>query len=265
MRPLHLVLAAAVLFGSAASCSPGGDAAAAATKDRVVDSSGGTVALGLDDRTPYRPATPGRATVAGTIALQGAPTDSVVHVTKDPRICGDSVRVVSAGSLANTLVWVDGVPTGKPLPEARRQTMTIERCQFEPLVVAAVTGSTINVFSRDRAVHDLKFYREGKGEPVAWVHTVDDGEVVPTEKVADTPGIVEVRCTLHPWVRAYVAVFDHPYFAVTDEQGTFRIEGLPAGTYGVKVWHQGMDRPTEQRMVLADGGVGRLDVTVALR
>ncbi len=271
MRALQLTLASAGILCGLTSCSGSGDAATPAngTSGRVSDSSAGTVALGLDDPTPYRPTGAGGATLAGTVALQAAGADSVVRVSKDPQICGDSAHVFDVsdggGSLANALVWVDGAAGGKPLPDVRRQTMAIEHCQFEPRVLATVTGSTINVLSRDRVVHDLRFYREGSGEPVAWVHTVDAGEVVPTEHVADVPGIVEARCTMHPWVRGYVAVFDHPYFAVTDEQGSFRIEGLPPGTYGVKVWHPGMDRPAEQRVVVSGGGVGRVAVTVALR
>jgi hypothetical protein len=96
------------------------------------------------------------------------------------------------------------------------------------------------------------------------IRTVDAGQVVPSEKIAGAPGIVEVRCPEHPWARAYIAVFDHPYFAVTDERGAFKIDSLPAGTYTVKVWHEGIDKPVEQRVVIQPGGVGRLDVALAL-
>lgn len=267
MRALNLTFAAAMILGSALSCGAGDAATPTSGKGRVVDSSSGTVALGLDDRKAYHPAAAGTGAIEGRIAPQAAPADSVVAVTRDQRVCGDSASVTDAGagSLANTLVWVDGITAGKPLPEVRRETLTIERCQFEPRVIAVVAGSTINVFSRDKAVHDIRFYREGAGEPVGWVHTVDEGEVVPADKIAATPGIVEARCSMHPWARGYIAVFDHPYFAVTDDQGAFKIDGLPAGTYGVKVWHQGMDRPAEQRVVVSNGGVGRLDLTVALK
>lgn len=269
MHAMRLTITAAMFAAILPSCSGSGDAATPnGTTGRVVDSSDGTVALGLDEPTTYRPAAAGPASLAGTVSVQGAPADSLIAVRRDTRTCGDTVRMLDvggAGTLSNALVWVEGITSGKPLPDVRRQTLTIEKCRLEPRVLAIVAGATINVLSRDPVVHDLRFFREGSGDAIAYVHTVDDGQVVPTERVAGKPGIVETRCTMHPWVRGYVAVFEHPYFAVTDDKGAFKIDGLPAGTYGVKVWHQGMDAPVEQRVVVGDSGTGRLDVAVALR
>jgi len=269
MRALLLTSMGVAILG-VPSCSGAGDAAPASSRTRVEDSAAGTVALGLGGSGDYRPsrAATGGA-LSGTVALQGSVAESVVAVTRDAATCGDSTRVLelttTGTSLGNALVWVDGIAAGKPLPSERRRTMTIERCRFAPRVLAMVVGTTLNVFSRDRVPHRISFYREGGDEPVAWVHTVDDGQVVPLEQVAASPGFVEARCAMHPWIRGYVAVFAHPYFAVTDEHGAFRIEGLPGGTYSVKVWHQGMDRPAERRVVVRDGGVGNVDVAVALK
>src|SRR5262249_13210585 len=126
-------------------------------------------------------------------------------------------------------------------------------------------GSTVNVFSRDPVAHSPVFYREGNGQPVDQMHTVDDGQVIPTEKIARQSGIIEARCKLHPFARAYIAVFDHPYFAITDANGQFTIDGLPPGTYNVKVWHERLERPLVQRVVVGPGGTARLDASLALR
>ena len=112
--------------------------------------------------------------------------------------------------------------------------------------------------------HGPTFYREGGAEPIEHIHTVDAGQLVPSEKIASLPGIIEVRCSEHPFARAYIAVFDHPYFAVTDERGAFKIDSLPPGTYTVKVWHERLAKPVEQRVVVAPGGSGRLDLSLAL-
>ncbi len=242
---------------------------AVAARGRVVESSAGTVELGIEGHN-YKPGpVAGGGTISGQVATTGASTDSVIAVNRDQRVCGDSAYVrrvrLEGTSLANALVWVEGVTTGKALPETRRATVTIDKCAFGPKVSAVVAGSTINVLSRDRASHNVRFYREGDGTPVANVQTVDAGQVVPTERIAAQPGIVEARCEMHPWVRAYVAVFDHPYFAVTDDKGGFTIAELPAGTYTVKVWHEGMAQPTEQRVTLASGGTGQLQLQVALK
>jgi len=254
---------------SLAACGGKGEAAVPAGKQRIVDSSGGTVALGIDDKRPYRPSSAGAGSIAGKLTLQGEPRDSVVAVANDPKVCGDSAAVhqtVTDGtSLGNVLVWIDGIDAGKPLPDVRRETLTIEHCRFEPRILAVTAKTTINVFSRDHATHQMDFYREGADEPIEHIRTVDEGAVVPSEKIASVPGIVEIRCKEHGFARGYVAVFDHPYFAVTDESGAFKIEGLPPGTYTVKIWHERLAQPMTQRVVVQPSGESRLDTSVALR
>lgn len=261
-------IASLFLLGSLAGCSEGGAASRDST-GRIVDSSAGTVALGLG-ATEYRAvAVSQSSTLEGSITMQGRPADSVVAVTRDQGLCGDSAsitRIESTGSgLANVLVWVEGISTGKPLPEVRRETLVIEDCRFVPRILAVARGTTINVLSRDRATMTSRFYREAAGEPVESIHTVDAGQLVPSERIAKEPGMVEARRTQHPWARGYIAVFDHPYFAVTDASGRFNIDALPAGTYTVKVWHERLSAPAEQRVVVTPGGAGRLDLALALQ
>lgn len=260
------------LLSSLPGCSDNSEAAGLG-RGKIVDSSAGTVALGIGKET-YKPVALTSASaiagaIAGAITLQGVVSDSVVAVTRDPKVCGDSASVtetrVTGTSLANVLVWVEGVGSGKPLPDVRRDRLTIENCRFEPRVLAVTAGTTINVMSRDRATLTSRFYREGAGDPVEQIHTVDAGQVVPSEKIARSAGIVEARSVQHPWVRAFIAVFDHPYFAVTDDRGNFTIDSLPPGTYSVRVWHERLDKPMEQRVVVGPGGSGRLDLSLALK
>jgi hypothetical protein len=260
-----------ILIGSLPGCSERTEAAVPkGGKGGLVDSSGGTVALGLGGDGKYRPTTlSASGSVGGTISLQGVSADRTIGVTRDTRVCGDSASLTetraNGNALANVLVWVEGIESGKPFASTRRETLLIERCRFEPRLMAVATGTTINVFSRDPAVHTSQFFRERASEPVEEIYTMDAGQVVPSEKIAREPGIVEVRHTQHQWTRAYIAVFDHPYFAVTDDNGMFRIDSLPPGTYTMKVWHERMDTPGEQRVVVAPGGVGRLELTVTLK
>ena len=76
---------------------------------------------------------------------------------------------------------------------------------------------------------------------------------------------VEIRTPEQPWNRAWIAVFDHPYFTVADGAGKFVIEGLPPGTYTVKAWHERMERPAEQRVVVHPNGSAQLDLQLTLR
>lgn len=253
-----------------AACSGPGEGATRADA-RVIDSASGTVRLGIARDTGYAPVASVAPTgsIAGHVSLREAVPDSAVPVLRDPKVCGDTVTVSEPGapgsSLGNVLVWVDGVRSGMPLPEVRRQTLTIEHCRLEPRILAVVVHSTINVFSRDQATHEIRFYRDGASDPVETVRTVDEGQVVPSEKIAAQAGLVKVRCSLHSFVRGYVAVFDNPYFAVTDENGEFKIDGLSPGTYTVKIWHERLGGPVAQRVVVRPSGTARLNASLALR
>ena len=245
------------------ACSDDGQAAEL-QRGGVEDSSAGTVALGIRD-IAYRPMAVGTsAGITGAVTLQSGKPDSVVVVARDQGVCGDSATVTSS-SPSSVLVWVEGIASGKPLPTVRREKLTIEHCRFAPRVLAVVTGTTINVSSQDRAMTTSRFYREGGGKPVDEIWTVDAGQVVPSEKIAAEAGIVEVRSVQQPWTRGYIAVFDHPYFAVADDRGSFTIDSLPPGTYTVKVWHERLDKPSEQRVVVGQGGAGRLDLSLNLQ
>lgn len=233
----------------------------------VVDSAAGTVALGLGVANAYRAVNLATASeLTGVVAAQALPADTLAKALAVPRGCADSTAVPTTGAvtsgsgIANALVWVEGIEAGKPLPEVRRERVTIEDCRATPRILGVTSGSTINVFSADPAVHDLRFYRENDGNPVARLLTVDEGQVIPSERIAERAGFVEARCTRHPWLRVYIAVFDHPYFALTNASGEFTISQLPPGTYTVKVWREGLRDPAERRVVIGAGGAGSLRV-----
>jgi hypothetical protein len=69
---------------------------------------------------------------------------------------------------------------------------------------------------------------------------------------------------LHPWTHGYIAVFDHPYYDVTEKNGKFSIDSLPPGSYRLMVWHEGMGAPIEKKFTLSAGGTQTLDVPIKL-
>jgi len=77
----------------------------------------------------------------------------------------------------------------------------------------------------------------------------------------DRPGIVRVFCEIHSHMSAFILVFNHPFFAVTDPDGRYRIDNVPPGTYSVVAWNEGVTSEAKAAMV-PDGGVSELDFTV---
>jgi hypothetical protein len=140
--------------------------------------------------------------------------------------------------LEGAVVWLPDVREGKALPIERRYELTIERCRLVPRVLVAVAGGTINLRALDDAAHRTRFVRHADGTRLAEIATTEPISVVPDETVLRQPGQVEVSCDVHPWARAWLMTFDHPYAAVTARDGAARLDSVPAGRWRVVVWHE---------------------------
>jgi plastocyanin len=143
----------------------------------------------------------------------------------------------------------DLVDPGRASMDQRNET-------FVPHVLAVTAGTTVdfpnsdrfyhNVFSLSKAARfDLGRYATGKSKSVAF----------------NQPGIVRVFCEIHSHMNAFILVFAHPFFSLTDGEGRYRINNVPAGTYNVIAWNEGISSEPKPVMVTA-GGVAELDLAV---
>ena len=152
------------------------------------------------------------------------------------------------------VVWLEGVAPAKaePKPAVIRQ----EGLEFRPRAVAVTAGSKVdfpneddlfhNVFSFAKSIRiELGSYPKGESKSV----------------VFEKKGIVEVRCEVHKHMRAFVHVFDHPYFAVAAPDGSYAIPNVPPGKYTLVAWKEFFDPVRQDVEVKADGA--KLDVTLS--
>ncbi len=153
-----------------------------------------------------------------------------------------------------------GIANGKAFAEDKRAELASDQCALEPRVIAMATGTTVNVVNYDRALHTLIFMRAPSRDTLTKMPFFNAGQVVASERLAAHPGLVQVTCAQHPWMHATIAVFGHPYYAVTDTSGRFTIDSLPPGTYTVQAWTQGLARPKSQRITINAGGLARVDM-----
>ena len=191
---------------------------------------------------PYRvaPVTAG-GTIAGTVDFEGTtPLAEVIRPTTDQNVCGNSIvqrNVTLSGTrVANAVVWLTDIRSGKSFPLERRFDLTNDSCTLDPFVQVISTGSTVNVGNDDRTLQTNRFINVGTGQIAAVAPFNDDGEVVPVDRFKE-PAEIEVVSEQHPWTHAWIAVLDHPYYAQTDAKGTFSIDAIPAGRYRIRAWH----------------------------
>lgn len=112
-----------------------------------------------------------------------------------------------------------------------------ENCRFEPHVMLVRTDQTVQVKNSDPINHNTHII-PFRNKELNFLVRPNDQEGVPVEYKQPEFIPTTVKCDLHPHMRAYWLILDHPYMAVTDEDGKFKIENLPEGDYEFTVWHE---------------------------
>ncbi|MCX5743785.1 MAG: carboxypeptidase regulatory-like domain-containing protein [Proteobacteria bacterium] len=173
---------------------------------------------------------PERATLRRDADAYCAKTDG-----KTPRLADEVV--VTRGKLRDVLVRIKNGTPGLALkgPPATPVLLDQKDCMYAPHVVGVVAGQKLAVRNSDGTFHNVHGQIAGKN---TWnkPHAPKDPDLaLDTSPKADD--VLEVRCDVHPWMKAYAVVQDHPFFAVTGDDGAFAIKGLPVGTYTLEAWH----------------------------
>ena len=195
--------------------------------------------------------------ISGVVHLDGPrPKRTPIALTPESRKLYDKhplseVKLVSAkGEVQNVFVYVKkGLPTGKSFPAPRKGAQVNQKkSMFRPRVQGILIGQEVFMRNSDPVIHNVRSLSSENrpfniGQPAG---TPDRKKVF-----KDKEGPIELRCDFHPWMRAYLFVMEHPYFAVTDAQGRFTIKGLPAGSYTLSIWHEAFGEQ-EQKITLKD-------------
>jgi plastocyanin len=188
------------------------------------------------------------AEISGVVRVDPLPAaPPVAKIAKDATVCGREVAldrlVVGPGAtLANVVVAVKGIKPAQPPPPTPNAAVDQVGCRYTPHVQAVTAGTTLAVLNNDAVLHNVHATSETGPTPVTVFNVAMPfkGQKLPT--VLRRPGTIKLRCDAgHTWMGAYIHVFDHPHFAVTDAQGRFTIKDLPAGRYTLEYWHEPLD------------------------
>jgi hypothetical protein len=216
------------------------------------------------------------ADLTGKVVLKGTPkAELTIDMSADPK-CGAlhdkpvTTRhyvVDKDGGLANVLVFIKSglaeknfaAPSGTPVLDQ-------VGCEYSPYVMGVQTHQKFKIKNSDPTLHNVHATPKPGSENKEF-NMAQPVKDMTTEKSFPSPETaVRFKCDVHPWMFAYVGVFDHPFYAVTGKDGTFKISGLPKGKYTVEAYHVKTHgaNPGVTQEITVDGDA-KADFTIELK
>jgi hypothetical protein len=208
----------------------------------------------------------GGAVIEGRVTYEGRIPVRRVVPTSDREICGPirEWQLVERGSdngVKNAVVYLEQVDRGKPWPEEIRDTVPVidnVDCVFAPHVQVMRPGA-IDIHNSDAVLHNTKAYY---GRRAVFNLALPEKDMT-IRRELPRPGVVRFECDAHGWMQAWAYVLTHPYYAITDENGTFRITDVPPGEYTLIARHEYAG--DEQRQSVQAGANETVELNVELK
>jgi plastocyanin len=199
-------------------------------------------------------------TVQGTIKYEGAvPTLKVVDMAAEPTCAAkhktppkSEMLVLGAGNaLANVFVRVkSGLAAGDYPVRTEKAVIDQVGCRYVPHVVGVMVGQKFKFLNSDGIMHNVHALpKVNKQFNMAMPASRTEAE----HEFTTEEWMFQIKCDVHPWMNAYVAVMTHPFFDTTGDDGKFSIPNVPAGSYEIEAWHEKLGTKTGKVTVTADG------------
>jgi hypothetical protein len=196
-------------------------------------------------------ATTALADVTGSVKLEGkAPAETDIKMDQDPKCKEMHAKgaktddyAVNGGKVADVFVYVKNAPAGKADGAAAPAVCLDQKgCMYSPKVFGILANQKLDIINSDPTLHNIHALPKSNsefntGQPIQGMKT--------THTFTQKEVMVPFKCDVHGWMNAYVGVLDHPYFAVTGDDGKFDLKDLPPGTYTIEAWHEKLGTMTE--------------------
>jgi hypothetical protein len=210
-------------------------------------------------------------TIEGTIKVaKPVPATPPHAVVKDGNVCGkdapnEAVVVSKTGGLCNVVVYLKDAKAPAKVAPVSGAALDQKQCRYFPHVQALTVGTPLSLMNNDAILHNV--HANDTGMTVFNVAMPIKGQKLPIPM--RKPGLMKLQCDAgHTWMNGWIYVFEHPFFAVTDDKGTFSIKNVPPGDYTLELWHepadgQGAGVRQATKVKVADGAV-HLDLSMKL-
>ncbi|HCX33657.1 MAG TPA: hypothetical protein DHV08_08880 [Rhodocyclaceae bacterium] len=185
----------------------------------------------------------GAGKVTGKVSFKGAPVSKKLPITKNNEVCGTGEREIvevdaRGGALAGAVVYVAKIEKGKAWGTLDAPVLNQQGCRFAPAALVVKKGGEVTVRNSDPVLHNIHAYEiiGAVRRTMFNVGQPDKGDMKQPIKVR-RGNVIKIECDAHDFMHAWAFAAENPYAAVTKEDGSFAIDGLPDGTYEVKAWH----------------------------
>lgn len=186
--------------------------------------------------------------------LETPPKPERLIVDTNVDVCGlrkfsqDFIVSAATKGLKNVVLTVTGVPrTATTRPEGNA-AIHQKKCEYEPHVQTAVVGQKLEIRNQDDVLHNIHSYDDKQGTLFNLAQPIQNQV---NSVTLDREGVVTIKCDVHRWMLAYIVVGSHPYAAVTGEDGAYRIDGVPPGSYTIQAWHEALGQLNKEVTVVA--------------
>jgi plastocyanin len=207
------------------------------------------------------------ANITGTVTLKGEPPkEKDITPLKADAQCGPlhasmpqtKFYVLGQNSgLADVVVSIQDISGKSAGATAKPLVLDQKNCLYVPQILALQTGQTLQVKNSDSVMHNVHSEpKAGGNKEQNQVQMAKSPDLKLT--FAKPEEFVRFKCDVHPWMFAWVSVFDHPYFCVSDKDGSFKIENVPAGKYKIKANHRKAGEVV-QEIEVKDGEDAKVD------
>jgi hypothetical protein len=196
-------------------------------------------------------ARPGSGSITGRVSFEGTPAKpQTINMSQEPSCAKQYTKPVSSESvvtgpenaLENVVVYISAGAPEDSAPPTQPAVLTQKGCRYSPHILAFQVNQDFEIINGDQTSHNIHTLPSSNRE---WNKMQPPG-APPIEDKYARPEFIPVKCNIHPWMKGTLAVMKNSHYAITSEDGEFKLPNLPPGNYTITAWHESYGEQTQE-------------------